>query len=246
MAKNAVAKSWTIKPSYDGMRYSQYQAGDKSAPAPPATFSTTFSATENPLSESGAWSKTNTLCPAVLTASGKATSSAYTSANNDSYARLASASFTATSGDYEVVCTYVRGNVGLPSGEAEVLMRLTDNSTQYFGYELLYNNGGGELVRIDGGGIGGFTEFLSTAYTVAAPEGDGDKIKVRVTGTNPVRIQMWHAKASAPTVFTQYVDYSDSDAARRQTGQPGIGFYQLVADNDLGNAGWNDFTVTAV
>lgn len=243
MAKDAVAKSWTIKPSYDGKRYSAYQNGDF-----PSSFTTTFAANETPISEGGKWIKNSTLNQRVITTGGVATNDAQNSNNDDAYAMLATTAFKSSTDDYEITCT-----VGPQNGsmEQEILARLTDNSTQYFCYELLMNGSGYAIVQINGG-FGGFYKIMdgtggtpNTVGSLAASIASGDKIRFRVTGTNPVRLQAWNALAATPTVFTQFLDVNDSTANRKQTGQPGIAFYSATAGQQ-GTNSWSDFTVTVV
>ena len=47
--------------------------------------------------------------------------------------------------------------------ETEVLLRVTDTSNSYSCYEVLVNNGGGELVQINGGGRGNLVELSITS-----------------------------------------------------------------------------------
>lgn len=219
-------------------------SGDVAA-GPPTSFSDTFSVAQNPIASP--WVKNCTACQNVVVTGGIATNDHTNSNNDDAYAWVSRAAFSAPNDNYEAIVTLAEP--GPDQMETEVLVRVEDTSSGYYGYEVLYNNGGGELVRIEGapGIVGGFTEFPSTAYTVAGGGVAGDRIKVRVTGTNPVRIQMWFEHASNPGVWTQYIDYSDSDAVRRTTGQPAIGFYTSASGGSApGSKGWSDFSVVAV
>jgi hypothetical protein len=54
MAKDAVAKSWTIKPRNDGKRWSAFQAGEPAASFP-LTVDFTTASVEDPLSLGGTW-----------------------------------------------------------------------------------------------------------------------------------------------------------------------------------------------
>ncbi len=206
------------------------------------TFSDTFSTNSNPIASP--WTHTATAFDTVKTASGFAQGVSYTDSNNDSYCKLSTSAFQAPNDDYEVTCTV---QAGVNASEIEILLRLTDDTSGMNCYEVLYNtSGGGELVRINGGGPGGYVEITSTLYTFNAHEGTGDKIRARVTGTNPVVITAWGAPASNPTSWTQLFTYSDTDANRKTSGQPGMGFYQVTANGALGMNGWTDFSATAV
>ncbi|HQR22179.1 MAG TPA: hypothetical protein PKV98_15015 [Burkholderiaceae bacterium] len=218
---------------------------------PPATsFATLFESTENPLSEGGAWVKAGSAWQTVRSLNSYACGAAYTDAEDDAYVKLSSSTFAAPNDDYEVVATVRHVNDQLAVQEIEILLRVVDTSTTINCYEVLVaTNGSITLVRWNGIPHNG--EYLildSTTSNPASWSGNGDKIKARVTGTNPVVVNVWHAPSSNPTNFTQLsgFPYSDTDATRKQSGQPGIAFYQHAADNNLLNAGWQDFTVTSV
>lgn len=213
---------------------------------PAATFETLFDLSENPISEGGAWTQVATSWQDVRTTGGYATGAAYTENFDDNYARLTTTAFSASNDNYEVVATVRKVSEGVANSEIEILLRVVDTASTVNAYEVLVNTGGScELVRWNGT-MGNFFEISSTAGTISGWTGNGDKIKARVTGTNPVLVTVSHAPASNPTSFTQLFQYSDTDPTRKQSGQPGIAFYQHAADNNLLNAGWSDFAVTAV
>ena len=215
--------------------------------APPSSsYSTSFTSTENPISEGGAWTQAATDWQDVRTTGGYATGAAYTENFDDCYARLTTATFAAPSDNYEIVATVRKVSEAVANSEIELLLRVVDTATTINAYEVLVNTGGScELVRWNGT-MGTFFEIASTATSITGWTGNGDKVKARVTGTNPAVVTVSHAPASDPTNFTQVFQYSDTDATRKQTGQPGIAFYQHAADNNLLNAGWSDFAVTAI
>lgn len=193
--------------------------------------------------------KNATACANVVITGGMATTSRQTTANDDAYAWVNTSTFKAPGDNYEITVTVAEPS--FEQMETEILLRVTDTSSSYSCYEVLINNGGGELVQINGGLGGNFVEFNgangtpNTLFTISGWTGTGDKIKARVTGTNPVRVQAWHAPAATPTVFRQFMDVSDSSANRKQSGQPGIGFYAANAVA-VGKKGWADFSVVAV
>ena len=208
------------------------------------TFTDTFSVSQTPIASP--WTKNCTLCKTVITTGGIATNNAQngvTNANDDAIAYVSTSAFLSPSGDYEIVARYAQP--GINQMEVEILVRVEDTSSTYSCMEVNLNNGGGELIQINGGIGGNFVEIPGTAYTIAGGCSDGDWITVRVTGTNPVRVQMWHAPSATPASKTQYIDYSDSSGNRKTTGQPGMGFY-AAASSGIGNQGWSEFTVTAL
>lgn len=215
----------------------------------PSSFSDDFSATATPIGSP--WVKNCTVCQVVVTTGGNATNNTTNTNNDDAYAWVNTSAFQAPNDDYEVTVTMAEP--GPDAMETEVLVRVTDNSSDYFAYELLINGGGYEIVRIDGGPGGRFTEFNGsggTPNTVGSFPSSlvaGDKARFRVTGTNPVRLQAWYALAATPTTFVSIIDVNDSNALRRQTGQPGIGFYTAVGGGSTpGDKAWADFSVVAV
>lgn len=213
----------------------------------PVSFSDSFAVDQNPITSP--WVKNCTACADVLIASGVATGARQTTANDDAYAWVATSSFSAPGDNYEIIVTMAEP--GPDAMETEVLARVTDNGSGYFGYELLINGGGYTIVRIDGG-IGGLYQIFdgtngtpNTIGSFAASVVAGDKIKFTVTGTNPVRLRAAKALAASPTTFVEVLDVNDSSVSRRQTGQPGIGFYAANAPA-VGDKGWADFSVVAV
>lgn len=211
-------------------------------------FTTGFDATENPISEESKWLKKFTSHKNVRTTGGYATDAAYITEGvyDDNYARLSTSAFAAPGDNYEVVAT-VRKGTGA-NYEIELLLRVEDTPNSIHCYEVLVNTGGsGELVRWNGA-MGSFQELAAAPYDTRWTHSiaNGDKIKATVTGTNPVLVNVYHAPAATPTVFTLLASLSDDHANRKQSGQPGIGFFQHAANNNLGAHGWSDFTVTAI
>lgn len=215
-----------------------------SAPTGSASFTDAFAADKNPIG--APWIRSATNFQAVKTAGGFACGAAYTESNDDAYAKLASSAFSAPNDNYEVTATVRIANLAVAPSELEILLRMVDTTSTMQCYEVLINTaGGGELVRINGA-PGNYYEIPGTAFTIRNWTGDGDRIRARVTGTNPVVVTAWHAPAAAPNNWTQLVSFSDTDATRKQAGQPAMGFYQHAAAGNLGNAGWGDFSVVAV
>lgn len=249
--KNAVAKAWAVAASSDGLRWSNYPAGDKpSGDGSAPLFFESFGVAQTPIGSP--WIKNATLCKRVITTGGYATNDARNGVDNpndDAYAYVSTSAFQAPNDDYEVTVTLAE-----PGGnamETEVLVRVTDDSSGYHAYELLINGGGYAIVRIDGG-VGGFYQIFdgtagtpNTVGSFPASLVAGDKVRFRVTGVNPVRLQAWYALAATPNTFVQVLDVTDASVSRKQTGQPGIGFYSANV-GAAGNKGWADFYVSAI
>lgn len=213
---------------------------------PPATaFATLFERTENPLSEDGTWIKAGSAWQAIRSLNGYACGAAYTDAYDDAYAKVSPQIFRAPNDDYEITATVRKVSGAVPFSEIELLLRIEDAASSVNCYEMLITTAGTYQLMSWDGPMGTFHEVVAPA-AIPGWSGDGDRIRARVTGSNPVTITLWHAPASAPTTFTQQFQTTDSAGTRKLTGQPGIATYQHAADANLLNAGWSDFTVVAV
>ena len=217
-----------------------------------STFFTTFSGTEDPLSEGGAWIHPATDWKDFKVAGGFAQASSYITDTpvplfDDNYRFLDPGAFTAPSDNYRI--TAVVRIVGTPDiAEIEILARMQSADIHTLtGYEFLINTGGTvELVRWNGG-LGNFFELTAeTSNVIGAWTGNGDVIRCTVRGTNPVICTLEHAPASTPTIFTTIFSYNDTDATRKTAGQPGIGSFIHPGSTALGNIGWDSFLVESV
>lgn len=215
---------------------------------PPSSFSDTFSVAQNPIASP--WVKNSTVNQNVITTGGVATNNAVNSNNDDAYAWVSTSAFQAPSDNYEITATLAEP--GFNAMETELLFRVTDTSSTYSCYELLVNGGGYEVVQINGGFGGNFLEFdgvhlsPNTIGSFPVSVSAGDKIRVRVTGTNPVSITCSYSIASVSGgAWTQFLNFTDNSAGKKTSGQPGIGFYAASAGAE-GNKGWTDFSVVAV
>jgi hypothetical protein len=207
------------------------------------SFSTTFPATENPLSQSGAWTEgtimsagagTKTACQSATGAFGTMVSFDGTNFT-DSCACLSG-----FKNDQEVLCTLL--NNAAPNGlETEILLRADITSAHIFLYELdcVLSGGGISLVRWD------MTVASPNSFTVlrAHPPNevnfqDGDQVYGSIVGT----LVTCKYKAGAGSLTTLFTYDTASDTTKYSTGNPGIGFW-----NETGSSAnqpklkWKDF-----
>lgn len=210
----------------------------------PTYFSTSFPATENPLSESGAWVHRAAAWQFMKSDAGFGQAAAYITEglNDDNYARLDLSVFKAPTDDYEITATVEK--IGVAGAEIELLARVQDTYTTIHCYELLVNTTGFcELVRWNGA-MGVYTEITETNTVLSTSA--GDRVRMRVVGINPVVVTVFNAVAANPNSWTQVFEYTDTDVTRKQSGQPGIGSFIHAASGLIDRIGWRDFEVKAL
>lgn len=191
--------------------------------APSRNYFTSFGATENPILESGAWTRlTTSYWHDVRTAGGNAVPSANASADrsifDDCYARL-----TGTWGpDQELIATIYKGAAS--EGEVELCMRVRDTSSTVALYECGFNIGGATFIARWNGGPGNYTMLAESPNGLANTGGlwNGDKVRARISGQT---ISMWYARASSPTNWILIGNVIDNSIQRLTSGNPGIGFF---------------------
>jgi hypothetical protein len=196
-------------------------------------FSTSFTTSENPISEGGAWAH-NTANPwqKVQTTGANAIAAAYTELFDDAYAFLAN-----WSGDnYEVIATVYWPGGG--AGELELLLRLSDSATQVKAYECLYNVGGSwQIVRWNGP-LGDYT-VIHQGGTVPGGGSDGNQIRATIVGST---ITMYW-RASPTNSWTTLGSVIDSVLS---SGKPGIAIYVHAADGNRQSVGFQSVQVNAL
>jgi hypothetical protein len=176
-----------------------------------ASYSTTFSTTENPLSEGGRWHRANNRWTNVQTVGGVAFgTNGVTNTYDDSYALLSGF------GPDQTVEAVVYRDPSLPAGsthEVELLLRFSDDSGNARGYECLFAHYGGfDIVRWNGP-QGNFTNMslVQTGY-LGRQLVTGDVIKATIVG-NTITTYV------NGTLVAKAIDSTFSN------GQPGVGFF---------------------
>lgn len=229
------------------------------------SFTTTFPATENPISQGATW--VNGLATGldwhnVQTAGGvKAFGTQNSSPNfTDSIAHL-----TGSWGN-DQTATAVATTTNQQAGtsifeEMEILLRFSITSHHATGYEFTYAarpaSDLNRYVQINrwNGALGGFT----TLNALTGPGiNTGDVCKAVITGNPWPVLNILVAPAATPTVFTSVFTYDtftggdgtlngSPDSIVWSSGAPGVGFYNqggtATLDTDYG---WTSFSVTTI
>jgi hypothetical protein len=207
---------------------------------PPASalrvVTSSFSATENPLSEGGVWGQAGSSWTVVQSSGGIAYGTQTSNAEpyDDSYALLAGT----WRADQEVEMTL---SVGTPSGNQEVecwLRGTTNGTNSTTGYECNYQQAGAymEVVKWNGA-LGSFTVLVHLAAGLSAAV-SGDKLRARISG-DEIRVYYNDVLKITKDINT---DIDGNAIGKYTSGAPGIGFFR----NDAGTNGNDQYGATAV
>ena len=170
------------------------------------TYSTNFDASENPISDSGAWTNVGLDWTKVVTSGGVAFGTHKATGYNDSYA-----SQSGFGADQSAEATiFITGTFG-PNQEVELLLRWTDAAHSARGYEILWESRNlyAYIVRWNGP-LGNFTILKRLAFPRAPVT--GDVFKAQIVG-------------SVITVYLNGASVGSFTDSTWTTGDPGIGFY---------------------
>jgi hypothetical protein len=214
-------------------------------------YSTTFSATENPICDGSPckWSVPGSVASQwgnVQTAPGLAFGVSEPTQFGDPTAIL-----TGTWGPDQTLQGTIKVNTIPAQGEVELRLRMTISSNNIKGYEVLcptQNNAGYGVQIVRWNGPNGKYAYLpQTGNTGAHQCKDGDVIKATITGSNPVVINVYLNGSTTP--FTSVTDNGTASnpggaAGPWTSGNPGIGFYDSQ-DNNWSFFGLSSFTATS-
>jgi len=175
------------------------------------SYTTTFPATENPVSESGVWIGPAASWTVVSTSTGFAhgtqTHNAPEEYYADSYAML---SGFGNDQQVDMVVT-----IKAVAGEVEGLLRFSKSGNNTYGYECLFGPGGGmQLVSWDGP-VG---TFHSLAFGGLSGLSTGDTVRAKIVGNH---ITMSLIRGGVEKVGLDFIDTENN----HPTGQPGMGFF---------------------
>lgn len=212
------------------------------------TYTTTFPANEDPISEGGVWLQNNTNRAKVLTTGGNAFG---TGTNNDGYAYIAGA------GDSVIETTVFRSASLLDtepnSYEIEHLHRLTDAAGFTSCYEVDMGYAGSVINIVLWSGASSFA-VLSGLVTdnnfFPAGTGDqirnGNKIKTECVLLPSPRINVYADVGSGYVLYFHYVLGTDTtnDAVPLASGDPAISFFTTIGSSNL--LGFSDATITPI
>jgi len=218
------------------------------------TYSTTFPASENPISEGGHW---------VVRQSGDASRWGSVQTNGTMVLGVSqpgtfgdpTAILTGTWGPNQTVQGTVR--IGTPSTsghEIELRLRSKISSASIMGYEAYCSITTGEhycYIARWNGPVNSYCNIQDAGFATPALA-TGDVIKATVTGTNPVSVTLYR-QAGGTGSFVQLAHASDNGTAKYSdcpggaggpftSGSPGVGFWNAKDSN--WNWGWSDFTAT--
>lgn len=178
---------------------------------------TTFSQTENPISEGGKWRRAANTFTNVRTQNGDAFgTNGITNTYDDSYSLLSGLGYDQTA---EAVVSRSASLVRGITHEVELLLRFSDDSQNARGYECLFSyTGAVQIVRWDG--VMGDITFLnaSGSQSLGRELVSGDVVKASIIG-NVIRVYI---------NGTQLATVTDSVHA---TGQPGVSFFTRPGGN---------------
>lgn len=211
------------------------------------TYTTTFPANEDPISEGGVWLQNNTNRAKVLTTGGNAFGKG---TNNDGYAYLAGV------GDSTIETTVFRdaalADADGNSYEVEHLHRLTDTAGTTSCYELDFAFSGGDPIIVIWSGATSFAVLTGLIKDANFwPDGaggqlrNGYKIKSEIPAAKD-RVNFYCDSGSGYVLYGHYVFGADpvNDASPLLTGDPAISFFTTLGSSNL--LGFSDATITPI
>lgn len=206
---------------------------------PLGSYTTTFSGTENPISESGNWANAGSNWTQVRTSGGIAFGTQTSPANtyDDSYAYLPALG-AAASADQLVYATLQKGT---PSGfqECEVLMRWSTNGTNSTtGYEALIAHDGAYCALVKwNGALGDFT-YVALVNSPGVTPVTGSVLKAQIVG---IHAKVW---LDSTLIIDKDVNTDSVGGALSviSSGSPGIGFYRENTSGAADQFGMTDYT----
>jgi len=192
-------------------------------------YTTDFSANENPISESGAWSHISPLWANVQTAGGLAFGTQVGNLANPAAFNDSNATLSGFSPDVTITATvHLASNIADgQTHEVELLFRMGGGATQTRGYEMSFDTGGNVTLVRWNGDLGDYTFVNHTGGANNEVGGlkDGDVISAKASGNT------FTASVNGVPIYTATDD-------TWKDGQPGIGFFfrrddGLAADADF-------------
>jgi len=203
------------------------------------TYTTTFSATENPISEGGNWINGKTDGKDwhdVRTTGSNAIGTQVSPFGYDDSTALVTGTWGA---DQTVEATVYIGTRPINFAEVEIRLRNSINATTNSGYEILFSVMGGttyhQIVRWNGAlGSFNYLDISPGACGNISALSNGDRIKATIIGRT---ITTYIDRGSG---FVQQCTATDSTFS---SGNPGIGFY-TQGTSDQSQFGLTDFMAT--
>jgi len=193
-------------------------------------YTTDFSANENPISESGAWSHISPLWANVQTAGGLAFGTQVGNLANPAAFNDSNATLSGFSPDVTITATvHLASNIADgQTHEVELLFRMGGGATQTRGYEMSFDTGGNVTLVRWNGDLGDYTFVNHTGGANNEVGGlkDGDVISAKASGNT------FTASVNGVLIYTATDD-------TWKDGQPGIGFFVRRDDGLAADADFN-------
>lgn len=221
-AKDVIAKAWPITPSADGKYWSAWPAGDRGA-----NFTTTFTATESPVSAGGVYTvgyqQTGTAATGPDTTGGSPGSCYAHAADAKDYVALIQGQYAGNKHFSEVTVKWVGGYTAPDTHEIEIHVGTTIGVNSAVGCEIDLAFGGSamQVIRWEDP-PGGFNTIVFTTVSggwPAVPVVDGDVIRAEFDSTSGSPIITIKKNGTAVWVVT------DTSAGKIMSGNPGFGFF---------------------
>lgn len=212
----------------------------------PRSYTTTFSASETPISESGAWENIGLDWTLVNTSGGVAFGTQGTGGGfDDSYANLSGV----WPADQEITATVFKGTTANIQ-EVELRFRCNDSVHRSDCYEINFAHDGQyvDFVRWPGPigtGIGDFTFLVpSQTFTISGGVNNGDVIKGRIQGNT---LSAWIDKGSGFAFIGSASDTAGPGGGAVLTvGRPGMGFYRGSTGGAMNQYCFTDYTAVSL
>jgi hypothetical protein len=193
-------------------------------------YTTDFSANENPISESGAWSHISPLWANVQTAGGLAFGTQVGNLANPAAFNDSNATLSGFSPDVTITATvHLASNIADgQTHEVELLFRMGGGATQTRGYEMSFDTGGNVTLVRWNGDLGDYTFVNHTGGANNEVGGlkDGDVISAKASGNT------FTASVNGVPIYTATDD-------TWKDGQPGLGFFVRRDDGLAADADFN-------
>ncbi len=211
------------------------------------TYTTTFTATESPISEGGKWINAGVSGGASLWGDVRSTGTMAIGVNEPTTYGDPTALMSGTWGATQTVTGVIKVT-SVPSGcchEVEVRLRSAISANRVTGYEILcpvFSNPGYGIQIVRWNGANGDYVYIQGGNAHQCV--NGDVLMATATGSNPTTIKVYLNGSLTLTGTDHGTETGPGTAAGPFTGgAPGIGFYNNI-DSNWGIFGFSRFTAT--
>lgn len=209
-----------------------------------STYTTTFAATENPISESGAWTRNQSNAwTNMRTTGGNAVGTQVDNSFDDSYA-IKSGDWGA---NYKLSAIVFRsGSISAANHEVELNVRFLDDADSVRGYEVLLNKDGIIQCFRWNDSFGSFTEVaLASGTDSVGSVPNGAAYEVQISG-NIITVR-YDSGGGAPSQVCTY-DVSSIGGSNYSTGNPAIAAFcrPSAEGSNPDHFGFQSLTITRI